>query len=229
MMQRLTFGLAAALSLAACVSPAVADQPTIRLFPKGAPGALPGMPPLVVETRPGTPGRTIRNVSDPTIEAYLPDPKIATGTGVVIAPGGGFHMLSYDNEGVEVAKWLNSIGIAAFVLRYRLLPTGDDVGGVLIPIRSAFRLWGLARRNKYFNINMLQDAKKIWPELCQLLHVNSREEKSPSTLWDILLSAQELSSDPVLTLSLEPKRPYQSSRAQQLPIRQKRKINIHSH
>ena len=77
-------------------------------------------------------GRIVRNVSQPTLTAYLPDPAIATGAAVVIAPGGGFHMLSIENEGTAVAEWLNSMGVAAFVLRYRLIETGNDFPMVLI-------------------------------------------------------------------------------------------------
>jgi acetyl esterase/lipase/lysophospholipase L1-like esterase len=62
----------------------------------------------------------IYNVSQPTITAYLPDSLNATGTAVIIAPGGGFHTLSINSEGVDVAKYLNSKGVAAFVLKYRL-------------------------------------------------------------------------------------------------------------
>ena len=65
--------------------------------------------------------RTIYNVSQPTITAYLPKPELATGTAVIVAPGGAFHILSIDSEGIEVAKWLNSKGVAAFVLKYRWL------------------------------------------------------------------------------------------------------------
>ncbi|MBO0938253.1 alpha/beta hydrolase [Fibrella sp. HMF5335] len=65
--------------------------------------------------------RVIYNVSTPTLTAYLPDPATATGTAVVVAPGGGFHTLSIDSEGIDVAKWLNSKGVAAFVLKYRLI------------------------------------------------------------------------------------------------------------
>ena len=68
-------------------------------------------------------GKIVRNVSDASLTAYLPDPAIANGTAVIVAPGGGFHMLSIDNEGVAVARWLNSIGITAFVLKYRLVQT----------------------------------------------------------------------------------------------------------
>jgi para-nitrobenzyl esterase len=72
------------------------------------------------ETKDPSNDRVIYNVTTPTLTAYLPHPSIANGTAVIIAPGGAFHILSMDNEGIAVAKWLNSKGIAAFVLKYRL-------------------------------------------------------------------------------------------------------------
>ena len=68
--------------------------------------------------------KMVRNVVAPTLTAYLPERAKATGTAVVICPGGGFHFLSWDSEGIEVAKWLQARGVAAFVLKYRLLNTG---------------------------------------------------------------------------------------------------------
>jgi acetyl esterase/lipase len=68
----------------------------------------------------------VANVSQPTLTAYLPDPSVANGTALIIAPGGGFHLLSINNEGKDVAKWCVEHGIAAFVLRYRLVPTTRD-------------------------------------------------------------------------------------------------------
>jgi acetyl esterase/lipase len=53
---------------------------------------------------------------------YLPPPGRAVGTAVIVNPGGGYHVLVGDHEGVQVARWLNRQGITAFVLRYRLLP-----------------------------------------------------------------------------------------------------------
>ena len=68
----------------------------------------------------------VRNVTRPTLTVYLPDPALATGTALIVAPGGAYHFHAYVHEGTEVAKWLNAHGIAAFMLKYRLLPTGDD-------------------------------------------------------------------------------------------------------
>jgi acetyl esterase/lipase len=66
-------------------------------------------------------GTVIQNVATPTLTAYLPDPARATGTGVIIAPGGYFVALAISREGYDVARWLQERGIAAFVLKYRIL------------------------------------------------------------------------------------------------------------
>jgi acetyl esterase/lipase len=70
--------------------------------------------------------RVLRNVTTPTVTAYLPAPGRATGAGVVIAPGGGFVALAIDHEGIDVARWLADHGVAAFVLKYRLYPSPPD-------------------------------------------------------------------------------------------------------
>lgn len=66
-------------------------------------------------------GTVIMNVVTPTVTAYLPDRTHATGTGVIIAPGGAFVALAVDREGNDVARWLQQHGIAAFVLKYRVV------------------------------------------------------------------------------------------------------------
>lgn len=59
-------------------------------------------------------------VTKPTLEIYLPAKEKASGAAIVICPGGGYAFLSYDHEGTEIAKAFNAIGVAAFVLKYRL-------------------------------------------------------------------------------------------------------------
>ena len=81
------------------------EPKTIPLWPGGAPGAL------------GTEDRDI-----PTLSVYLPNANQATGTGVIVCPGGGYGNLALNHEGRQVANWLNSLGVAAFVLKYRLGP-----------------------------------------------------------------------------------------------------------
>ena len=68
--------------------------------------------------------KVVYNVSSPTITAYLPEKP--NGTAVIIAPGGAFHTLSIDNEGTDVAKWLNAKGVTAFVLKYRVARSFTD-------------------------------------------------------------------------------------------------------
>lgn len=73
--------------------------------------------------------RIVRNVTIASITPVLPSPDHATGAAVIIAPGGGFLGLSMDSEGFDVARWLATRGIAAFVLKYRLTPTPRSTEG----------------------------------------------------------------------------------------------------
>jgi acetyl esterase/lipase len=68
----------------------------------------------------------VRNVSQATLTPFLPEAGKANGAAVIVAPGGGFRILSMGNEGWEVARALNEKGVAAFVLKYRLRPTAPD-------------------------------------------------------------------------------------------------------
>ncbi|MGR3810870.1 alpha/beta hydrolase [Jiulongibacter sp. NS-SX5] len=68
----------------------------------------------------------VTNVSEPSLLVYEPPKEKKNGTSVIIAPGGGLYALSMNSEGIDVAKWLNEKGITAFVLKYRLVPTGED-------------------------------------------------------------------------------------------------------
>ena len=70
--------------------------------------------------------RLVRNVTNPSLTVFLPDPKISTETSVIVCPGGALHVLAIDHEGYDVARWLNAKGIAAFVLKYRVLETPED-------------------------------------------------------------------------------------------------------
>ena len=67
-----------------------------------------------------------RNVTHPTLTPYLPEKGKSTGAAVIVAPGGGFKVLSMKNEGALVARWLADHGIAAFVLKYRVNPSPAD-------------------------------------------------------------------------------------------------------
>ena len=71
-------------------------------------------------------GTVIFNVVTPTLTAYLPPRGKATGTGIIVAPGGAFVALAVDLEGTTVARWLQEHGIAAFVLKYRIVEKRGD-------------------------------------------------------------------------------------------------------
>jgi acetyl esterase/lipase len=71
-------------------------------------------------------GTVIMNVVTPTLTAYLPSRGKATGTGVIIAPGGAFVALAITLEATDMARWLQQRGIAAFVLKYRTVEKKTD-------------------------------------------------------------------------------------------------------
>ncbi|WP_312077284.1 alpha/beta hydrolase [Chryseobacterium sp.] len=96
----------------------------------------------------------IENIQKPTLEIYLPSKKIATGKAVVICPGGGYRGLAYDGEGTDIAKWFNSKGIAAFVLKYRVPASKSLIIPHEAPLQDAKRAMRLVRSNaKKWNIN----------------------------------------------------------------------------
>ena len=92
----------------------------IKLYPQGAPGSENWTWNETEMKIPGTDFRFVYNVSDPTLTVFNANPAIATGTAVIVCPGGAFQFLSIDSEGYQVAKWLNDHGITAFILKYRL-------------------------------------------------------------------------------------------------------------
>jgi acetyl esterase/lipase len=109
----------------------------INLWPGVAPGSEQWKQPETNLVSGGM--ETTVNVSTPTLTVYLPDPAVATGTAVIIAPGGGFIGLSINSEGHDVAKWLVARGFAAIVPKYRTKQIeGKDATGLGQSARAAF-------------------------------------------------------------------------------------------
>jgi acetyl esterase/lipase len=107
---------------------------------KMSPIAIPAQPNAIILGTGDLPGATApeswhsqygsvfaRNVTVATLTPFLPDPAKATGAAVVVAPGGGFRTLSMENEGWDVARALAARGVAAFVIKYRLNQTPQDM------------------------------------------------------------------------------------------------------
>lgn len=93
---------------------------TLNIWPGVAPGSETWtQKERVIENTPL--GTVIFNVVTPTLTVYLPERSKATGTGIIIAPGGAFVALAIDLEARDLARWLQSRGIAAFVLKYRII------------------------------------------------------------------------------------------------------------
>ena len=88
-----------------------------------------------------------RKVQHPDIAVYLPSKRFATGQAVVICPGGGYWVLAYDLEGTDIARYLNSIGVAAIVLKYRLPTNENCVDPHKVPLMDAQRAMRLVRAN----------------------------------------------------------------------------------
>ena len=95
------------------------ESKLIPLWPNGAPGSeARANEPEKVDAKPGQ--NNVSNVHNPSITPFLPATDKATGTAIIIAPGGGHRVLCLGHEGDSLAQWFADQGIAAFVLRYRL-------------------------------------------------------------------------------------------------------------
>jgi acetyl esterase/lipase len=96
----------------------------------------------------------ITKVTDPELQIYLPPKEIASGAAVVICPGGGYGVLAIDHEGWDIAKWLNKMGVAGIVLKYRLPSDeimNDKSVGPLQDVQEAMRI--VRRKSHEWNID----------------------------------------------------------------------------
>jgi acetyl esterase/lipase len=154
------FALVGFLALACCFQSLAADAPeVIQLWPKGAPGEKEKLGEEKDTTkqsdRPvaGKPVIRLGNVSNPTLTIYRPAKEKDTGTAVIVCPGGAYHILAIDLEGTEVCEWLNSIGITAGLLKYRV-PARAGREKYAAPLQDAQRALGILRsRAKELNLN----------------------------------------------------------------------------
>jgi acetyl esterase/lipase len=150
----------ATLCLLLCYSVLRAEKPddVFNLWPVGPPGKPMEVGPeqdMTKDTDSLIAGRRIiklGNVATPQAHVYLPPANLRTGASVVICPGGGFSILAWDLEGTEVAQWLNTLGVAGIVLKYRVptrdhdprwLPAAQDTQRTISLVRHHAGDWGL--------------------------------------------------------------------------------------
>jgi acetyl esterase/lipase len=130
-----------------------AQTQKIQIWPHGVPGEIKNDQYKESNNNPNNSIGCISKITNPEISVYLPSKEKATGTAVLICPGGGYGVVCMEHEGVAVAKWFNEIGIAAIVLKYRLpsdLIMKDKTVGPLQDAQEAMRIirknaekWGI--------------------------------------------------------------------------------------
>ncbi len=111
---------------------AVQSEDVIRLWPDGPPTKLEGVGPEIEFRGPvGTVGNAamLRNVSEPTLTVFRPTNGKSNGIGVIVCPGGGWRILAWEHEGLDVARWLAAHGYTAFLLKYRVRGTPATQAG----------------------------------------------------------------------------------------------------
>jgi acetyl esterase/lipase len=119
--------------------------------PEGKAASLYKVEPLWADGAPGAKGDDDRD--KPSLTIYLPPDEKAMGTAVVICPGGGYGHLAMDHEGHQIAQWLNSFGVAGFILKYRHRNSGVGYGHPA-PLQDAQRAVRIVRsRAKEWNID----------------------------------------------------------------------------
>ncbi len=124
----------------------------IKLWANDPPGEQLDVGPEVDITKPTDrliAGRRIiklKNVAHPEVHVFLPPKETRNGSAVIICPGGGFNILAWDLEGTEVAEWLNTMGVSAIVLKYRV-PTSQQKMKWKAPVQDTQRALSLTRHH----------------------------------------------------------------------------------
>ena len=120
-----------------------------QVLPLYGGGAIPNSKATADEEKDEPSGNPVRHslskVSRPTLAVYLPPAGTANGTAVVVCPGGGYTHLAMTHEGTEIARMLNGMGIAAFVLKYRLPSDETMMDKTIGPLQDAQRAIQLVR------------------------------------------------------------------------------------
>lgn len=146
-MQRMGCASVLVFALAASVQPAEPAEPTtIKLWPGKAPGETREIgPERYLEAKKPTDVKRLTDVSEPTITIYSPPKDKANGTAVIVAPGGGYSILAIEHEGTQVCEWLNTLGVTAVLLKYRVPKREMQMPENLAALQDAQRAVSLVR------------------------------------------------------------------------------------
>lgn len=145
-MKRTLLPLALLFCSSAC-STILNGQDIIPLWPRGLPAdALPVAPERVKSLQAKQTPDRVTYVETPSLTLYRAPADQVNGCGVVICPGGGYNMLAWQKEGVELAQWFNSLGVTAVVLKYRV-PRRDPDNIHWEPLQDAQRAIRLVRHH----------------------------------------------------------------------------------
>jgi acetyl esterase/lipase len=130
------------------------SQTVLPLYPGAIPNSKPAKNEEQSEITQDTHVLIISHVSQPTLTLFLPAAEKANGTAVVICPGGGYSVVAAGHEGYDVAKKFNEMGVAAFVLKYRIPSNETMIDKEIGPLQDAQRAIQLVREKaKEWNIN----------------------------------------------------------------------------
>jgi acetyl esterase/lipase len=153
-MHRSSFVLAAFFFTAGLSFASAADPVVVNLWPGKAPGELKELPPEQNIFKEGDKligGRPIiklANVSTPTLTIFKPEKP--NGCAVIVCPGGGHSILAFDHEGTETAEWLQTLGVTAFVLKYR------------VPARNPDKRWEAAVQDAQRAVSLIRSQVSDW-------------------------------------------------------------------
>ncbi len=185
-----------------------AEPLPMKLWNGTAPGEKPGAPANDEKGKKsdynvaGRPILILSSISDPTLAVYKPAPEKDTGAAVVVFPGGGYYILAIDHEGTEACAWLNSIGVTAVLVKYRV-PRREGRAPYAAPLEDAQRAFGIVRSHA---TEWGIDPKRVGVmgfsaggNLCAVLSANSASRTYPR-----VDSADDLSCRPDFQILVYP-------------------------
>ncbi len=188
-------------------TPASTPLPPHPHWPGPAPGDKPGLGPEHDSTKQKPGGGPedgiirLADVSVPTITVYRPSKASNTGAAVIVCPGGGYHILAMNLEGTESCEWLNSLGVTAVLLKYRV-PVRPDRPRFEAPLQDAQRAIGIVRqRAAEWNLD---------PHRIGILgfsaggHLSAVASNSPARTYDAIDAADKQPCRPDFTLLIYP-------------------------